>query len=559
MAVRRTSTDEGTQLGTQRKVVGVDRLRRFLDERCGPGLPGQRRQTVVQCHGCFDIVHPGHIRYLQFARAQGDILIVSITGDASIDKGELRPYIPEELRAENLAALEIVDYVVIDPNPTARELLEAVKPDVYVKGQEYASSSDPRFLAEREVVETHGGRVIFSSGQVVFSSSRIVEALSQSPDLDTQRLAAICRRHDIHRRSLTALIQRMQEQRVLVVGDSAVERYVLCDSNEIAHDAPMMSLTELDTEDYLGGAAQVALQAAALGADVTLVTGLGEDALSTWAVQMLASLRVRVERVSHRDIALRTRFLVDDRKLLGICRSDSTPLDTLAERQTMGRVRELLGNSTVVIVHDGGGGLLTPGLLELLATRPDPHRVLLTGMAGHAQGNLGGLRNLDLLCCSERRLRAVFGPEATGGLSALSYKLMQLTQARRMLVMLGKRGLVTFDRRSQDRRSAGWHDRLQSEYLTSLAERIIDSLGVGEAMLTAASLTLATGGNLMQAAYLSAAAGAVQVSMVGPVPVTSDELAQWATSRRELFESPHVRTVQAAPPFKDQHHEVTAM
>src|SRR6185295_3256936 len=89
-------------------------------------------KTIVQCHGCFDIVHPGHIRYLQFARAQGDMLIVSITGDAAIDKGDQRPYIPQELRAENLAALEFVDYVVIDPHRDACSLLGRVKPDVYV-------------------------------------------------------------------------------------------------------------------------------------------------------------------------------------------------------------------------------------------------------------------------------------------------------------------------------------------------------------------------------------------------------------------------------------------
>src|SRR5438552_2704457 len=70
-------------------------------------------KTVVHCHGCFDIVHPGHIRYFQFAKEQGDILVVSLTGDPHVGKGEGRPYTPQELRAENLAALELIDYVYI--------------------------------------------------------------------------------------------------------------------------------------------------------------------------------------------------------------------------------------------------------------------------------------------------------------------------------------------------------------------------------------------------------------------------------------------------------------
>lgn len=106
-------------------------------------------RTIVLCHGCFDIVHPGHIRYLEFARKHGDLLLVSITGDAAIDKESDRPYIPEELRAVNLAALAFVDLVYIDPNHTATGVLQIVKPDVYVKGEEYQNLTTPGFSLSR--------------------------------------------------------------------------------------------------------------------------------------------------------------------------------------------------------------------------------------------------------------------------------------------------------------------------------------------------------------------------------------------------------------------------
>ena len=82
-------------------------------------------KTVVQCHGCFDIVHPGHIRYLSFARSLGDLLIVTITADDAIEKGFDRPYIHENLRAESLAALSCVDYICIDPSASAQPVLIA--------------------------------------------------------------------------------------------------------------------------------------------------------------------------------------------------------------------------------------------------------------------------------------------------------------------------------------------------------------------------------------------------------------------------------------------------
>src|SRR6478609_3251388 len=94
-------------------------------------------RTVVHCHGCFDIVHPGHIHHLQYARSLGDLLIVSVSSDSNVNKGVARPLIPDDLRAASLAALECVDAVYLNPQPTAVELIEQLKPDIYVKGREY--------------------------------------------------------------------------------------------------------------------------------------------------------------------------------------------------------------------------------------------------------------------------------------------------------------------------------------------------------------------------------------------------------------------------------------
>src|SRR5687768_10599514 len=92
------------------KVKTIDELKSILGEP-------PRAQVVVMCHGTFDIVHPGHIRHLMYAREQGDLLVASLTADEFIAKGAGRPYVPQDLRAANLAALEVVDYVLIDSNP----------------------------------------------------------------------------------------------------------------------------------------------------------------------------------------------------------------------------------------------------------------------------------------------------------------------------------------------------------------------------------------------------------------------------------------------------------
>src|SRR4029079_9652438 len=77
-----------------------------------------RTKKVIMCHGTFDIVHPGHVRHLLYAKSKGDVLVASLTGDGDIEKANFRPFVPQELRAFNLAALEVVDFVVIDNDPT---------------------------------------------------------------------------------------------------------------------------------------------------------------------------------------------------------------------------------------------------------------------------------------------------------------------------------------------------------------------------------------------------------------------------------------------------------
>lgn len=106
----------------RRKIVNLPTLAAILRTLRAEG------KHVVQCHGCFDIVHPGHIRHLSDAAEQGDVLVVSVTSDRQIDKGVGRPIIPEELRCESLAALAMVDFVVVDRDSWAGPILEQNPP-----------------------------------------------------------------------------------------------------------------------------------------------------------------------------------------------------------------------------------------------------------------------------------------------------------------------------------------------------------------------------------------------------------------------------------------------
>lgn len=132
-------------------------------------------KSVVLCHGCFDLMHPGHVKYFQAAARMGDLLLVTVTPDRYVDKGPGRPVFGETLRAETISALACVDYVSINPWPTAEETLRLLRPSVYVKGQEFESLVDPsgKIQKEFQVVREIGAEMRFTR-EIVFSSTELL-------------------------------------------------------------------------------------------------------------------------------------------------------------------------------------------------------------------------------------------------------------------------------------------------------------------------------------------------------------------------------------------------
>lgn len=137
-------------------------------------------KRLVTTNGCFDLLHWGHIQYLNEAKALGDLLLVGLNSDASVKrlKGPTRPLNPELVRARQIASLECVDYVVLFEEDTPEAFLEMVKPDIHVKGGDYRVED----LPERKVVEAGGGQVRVVSLVPGFSTTSLIEKLKLLPD-----------------------------------------------------------------------------------------------------------------------------------------------------------------------------------------------------------------------------------------------------------------------------------------------------------------------------------------------------------------------------------------
>jgi len=135
----------------------------------------KKNKKIIFTNGCFDILHLGHIRYLQQAKSLGDILIVGINSDSSIRKlkGENRPIVPEDERSEIIAALECVDYVIIFSESTPKRIIKMIKPDIHVKGGDWKIEQ----ILEANLVQSYGGKVVIVDEVEGYSTSEIIRRI----------------------------------------------------------------------------------------------------------------------------------------------------------------------------------------------------------------------------------------------------------------------------------------------------------------------------------------------------------------------------------------------
>ena len=152
------------------KIIDREKIANVVEELRAKG------KKIVFTNGCFDIIHLGHIRYLREAKSKGDVLIIGLNSDESVRKikGEKRPIMEQEERAEILASLEMVDFVVIFDETAPDELIKLIRPDVHIKGGDYQS---PDELPEAELVRSLGGEVIIAGGVEGKSTSNIIKTI----------------------------------------------------------------------------------------------------------------------------------------------------------------------------------------------------------------------------------------------------------------------------------------------------------------------------------------------------------------------------------------------
>lgn len=494
------------------KIVTVEELINIL----GP-LP-RIDKTVIMCHGVFDVVHPGHLRHLLYAKSKASILVASLTADVHIDKGHYRPHVPQELRALNLAAYEFIDFVLIDQNATPLENLRKIQPNYYAKGYEYTSSNIQKKTQEEiTLIKSFGGEMIFTPGDVVYSSSKLINL--EPPSIKLEKLVNLMELKGITFLSLKKTLDNFNKFSIHVVGDTIVDSFTHAAMIGGQTKTPTMSVLYDRREDYVGGAGIVARHLKAAGASVIFSTVLGSDSFGEFVIESFKESDIDCNFIidKTRPTTNKNAIISGGYRLLKI--------DTLDNRSISDDILDSICKSIsnkkadAIVFSDFRHGIFNRRTIpELIDAIPSGVFKVADSQVASRWGNITDFKEFDLLTPNEREARFSLGDQDSG-IRGLASQLYDEAKCKTLILKMGERGVMTSNSSN--------HEALDSFIVVdSFVEHLIDAVGAGDALLAYATLGKMASGSDVIATILGSVAAACACEVDGNIPITRNQVVE---------------------------------
>jgi rfaE bifunctional protein nucleotidyltransferase chain/domain len=466
-------------------------------------------RTVVQAHGTFDLLHLGHVRHLESARALGDVLIVTLTADRFVNKGPGRPAFGEEFRAEMLASLHHVDWVAINDAADAVGAIEVIGPDIYVKGQEYKNAQNDitgKITLEERAVTARGGRIHFTDRMVLSSTELINRHLNIFEPHVRDHLDGLRASNALT--ELTALIDKVRDYRVVLVGDAIIDEYQYALPIGKPPKESVIATRLQDVETFAGGVFAAANHVASFCAQVDIITCLGASDSHEALIRRSLKPNVRLHALNRPGVptTLKRRFVDPScmRKLFEVCVMDDNPLVPELQAEFDGMIAELAPKSDAVIVTDFGHGLIAPSSIRMLIDKAP-------FLAVNAQSNSANMGyNLitkypraDYICIDAPEARLAVS-DRLSDIGDIAHRLCETEiECSKLIITHGKHGCVTYERGETVRT------------LPAVARRVVDTVGAGDAFLAVTAPLVAAGGRMDMVGFVGNVVGAIKVEIVG--------------------------------------------
>ncbi len=423
---------------------------------------------TVLAHGCFDLLHLGHIRHLQEARSLGDRLVVSITADKHVNKGRDRPQFSAEQRREALLALACVDDVVISGSGTAIDTISSIKPSIYVKGGDYAGVSTPEMLKEIAAIEGVGGRFYITTSEK-WSSTRLLRNV-RLPEATLAYLETARRRGFLD--AILAAFEKADKLRIAFIGETIIDEYKYVKPLAKPSKEFILATVAVTEERFEGG--------------VIAASKHGD-----WPLKTITTSEEAITK---------TRYVDADfsRKLFEVYSARR-----IGNGMDHEWLHEEISHNDLCIVYDFGHGLMDPRALKMLG---DAKFLAVTAQSNAGNWGFNPVKkyaHADYVCVDEPEARMAVGDQ-DGLLLGIMTRLSQYTKAKTVTVTRGRYGSTSYSP------SLG-----PPVEIPAFVDSGFDTMGAGDAFLAVAAPLIAVGLGTEMAAFAGNVAGGLKTAILG--------------------------------------------
>ena len=472
------------------------------------------------CFGHFNAIHPGHIRYFRNAQKYGDAVIVALEGDSQLSGDERRRFFDEMDRALSVASLDLVDIVIILDRGSLETLASELSFQALVLGKEFEGVRAKKISRAIELSRGKNIKVVFDAGETHYAGADLLErSLGDSERKRWGEFIAAQQTQNISVDDAFAHLLHSDQCRLMVIGDTIVDRYVACDPIGMSNEAPVIVVKEMETRDYLGGAAIVAAHVAALGAECFFLSVVGLDNEANFVTNKLPELGVEpiVFEDSSRPTTFKIRYMVDTQKLFRVSRLNEHRLSVNLEKRIISEINARAPSLDGIVVSDFAYGTITPRIVAALNKAKEEHNLQLFGdlQCSSQVGNVTQFKDFSLICPTEREARIALGNQ-NDGVEYIANLLLERTSTPNIVLKLGGDGFIAYQGKE------GVEGFVERQHFPALTANPVDVAGAGDALLATMAVGLSQGLGLMSVSALACCVSAVAVQTVGNSPIGVD-------------------------------------
>jgi rfaE bifunctional protein nucleotidyltransferase chain/domain len=465
-------------------------------------------KTIALCHGVFDLIHPGHIQHFSAAKKLVDVLIVSITADEFVNKGPGRPLFDQETRIASLSALVDVDYVAISHSATAIEIIERIKPNLYIKGSDYLNEDDDvtgMISIERQSVEKHGGKIHFTN-EITSSSSSLINKFYSSFSTSAQDWVKEFKANNGYEETI-AWLDKIQNLRISIIGETIIDQYTYCEPLAKSSKDPILAFQLGRSNMYPGGVLAIANNCQGWASEVSVLSFAGIDVNDySDVISMIdKNIRLKMIQADDRPSILKHRFVDknSETRVFEFYNFESNDLPLKAATEIELLINKACTNSDVLIVADYGHGLFTPQIINNITKQQVFLAVNTQSNAGNRGYNtISKYNKADFVCLNSGEIQLEMRNRNPDYFEIIP-QIMKRIDAKYAAVTLGGEGLVVFDCLGN------------SAKVPALATKVVDKVGAGDAVLAISSMLASVSAPVKVIGFLANVIAAHEVSQLG--------------------------------------------